>query len=517
MRKLVLLGTALVLTAMLMFSCNKNRFDFDHLDSVEGSGQWKLPIGSLNVTLEQVLGQLGENNLISPDENGNLQVLYRMTLNKIIKGSDFLTLNTFNFHTELEFDNPYPGVPILTPINETFYFQQVMELSTDSAGIETAKIRSGELLLNLNTNLGNVTEIVISSADITMPNGDSLVRSFNALEGNTIDLSGATFTLHDANGVADSTLVLNYAIHYQLSGANDVSKYHVNTIIGLNRIRIQEISGYIDGFVYDFSFDTTFNLPFNNVQGQLKLVGANIEVNERNTFGNLNASLEINQAEFYGPGTRPSPIFNHYPFVLSVVPSTTFVNVLPEETIDLEVSTDHNGIRLAAQLNLNPEGAGRLITICDTSSMDLQVNAVIPLQFNVPGVYYLDTLDLNMSNITTPSLVKEILLSILFKSEIPFNLSGQLYTLDSSTGRITDSLMTNAMQIGGSFSGDPVLTNAEINVTQSRLSHLLEADKLVLRFGVNTDNHDVILNLGNSIGMTIKADVIYGGEVSVNN
>ena len=55
MKKIVLLGTALVVTAMLMFSCNKNRFDFDNLESINVSGQWNLPLGSANISLGDLL------------------------------------------------------------------------------------------------------------------------------------------------------------------------------------------------------------------------------------------------------------------------------------------------------------------------------------------------------------------------------------------------------------------------------------------------------------------------------
>ena len=37
MKRSLLVGMALASMALLLFSCNKNRFDFDELNSVEGS------------------------------------------------------------------------------------------------------------------------------------------------------------------------------------------------------------------------------------------------------------------------------------------------------------------------------------------------------------------------------------------------------------------------------------------------------------------------------------------------
>ena len=515
MRKPLIVGMALALTALLMFSCNKNRFDFNEMNAVEGSGQWKLPIGNVQMTLGDLMTQFGDNEMVSYDADGNLQIVYQMELLNILKGSTFLNLGTVNFNTENTFPNPFPGYEI-TPIDTVFRFNQKIELSTDSAGIESATVKSGELILTMVTNLGNISEIVLSSSGIIESNGDSLVRHFNEVNGNRVDLSGASFYLHDpVTGVADSTLTLNYAIHYQLTGIPD-PEYQVNTIIALNRLKFQQIQGYIDNFVYSFDFDTAFSLPLNNIQGQATLVGADIKINERNTFDNLHAALQINQAEFYGGGITPSPIFEQYPYVLEVLPSEEYVNVLPEETIDLSFDTRFDAIRIAADLDFNPSHSERLVTINDYSTLDMLVDATVPMQFNVPGVYYLDTLDLSLSNVTAPDLVKEILLTILFDSEIPFNLSGQFYTYNSRTGRINDSLMTTPMHLNGSFDGTEVRTTAEVSLTPTRIAHLLAADKLILRFGVDTDNHDVRLNLDNGIGLTIKADVIYGGMVDIH-
>lgn len=515
MKKPFIVGIVMALTAFLLFSCNKNRFDFNEMNTVEGSGQWKLPIGNIEMTLGDVLTQMGNNEMISYDADGNLQIVYQLELQKILKGSTFLNLGTINFSTENTFPNPVPGIPI-TPIDTVFRFKQKIELSTDSAGIESAIVKSGELILTMVTNLGNISEIVFSSSGIIESNGDSLVRHFNSVNNNTVDLSGATFNLHDpVTGIADSTLTLNYEVYYQLTGIDD-PEYEVNTLIALNRLKFQQIRGYIDEFVYYFDFDTAFSLPLNNIEGQATLVGADIQINERNTFDNLHAELQIDQAEFYGGGIAPSPIFSHYPYVLQVVPSTEYVNVLPDETIDLTVDTRFDAVRVSAVLDFNPSHVDRLVTIDDASSLDMLVDATIPMQFNIPGVYYLDTLDLSLSDITAPDLVKEIVLTVIFDSEIPFNLTGQLYTLNSFTGHVTDSLLTNAMHLNGSFDGSKVRTTTEIALTHDRIEHLLAADKLMMRFGVDTDNHDVRLNLDNGIGLTLKADVIYGGSVDVH-
>jgi hypothetical protein len=511
MKKRLFLGVALALVAILMLSCNKNRFDFDNLETVEGSGQWKLPIGNVSTTLGDVLEQLGENDLISYDEDGNLQIHYSFKLNDILKGSSFLSLGTMNFSSEIRFANPFPGYHLTDPIDTVYRFQQSIELDADSAVLETAVIKTCTMLSTIQGNLGNVSRVEISSSDITMPNGDSLFTTQSE-----VDLAGASFHLYDDFGNPDTVVVFNYAIYYQLEGIDD-EEYHFETILGMNNLKLKQLSGHVNQFVYEFDIDTTFSLPLGNIDGNLNLVGAKVNVKERNSFENLYAQLSINTAEFYGGSLAPSTIFDHYPFVLNVVPSYDYVSILDDETVNLSLNPKYDAVRFAGLVDFNPNAVDNLVTIYDTSTLSVAIDAIIPMQFNVPGVTYIDTISLNLGEISAPSLVKEIILGMMFESELPFNLSVQLDMYKSTTGEILGGLVDHEMLVNGSFDGTPVLTNESISITQDLLKKLLESDMLIMRVGVNTGGNDVLLNLDNGLGVTLKADVLYGGSMDVNN
>ena len=513
MRRNFFFGALMVLTAMLMLSCNKNRFEMDNLDSVEGSGQWKLPLGSLDVTLGDVLKQFDENEWISYDENGNLQISRSIELKNIIKGSTFLSLGTLNAHADFSFENPFPGVTILDPIAGTWNFQQPIKIYADSASIETAVVKSGTLLVDFhNNNLGIIDSIAISSPDITMGDGDTLYAvTYN--EQKEIDLAGTSFSMHN---LADSTLNLNYSVYYKLTGS-DVPVYEMTTVLGLNNLKLKELSGYVNAFSYDFSADTTFSLPLDNLSGELSLVGTTLTIKEKNTFDGLNAKLEINTAELYGGSAQPSNFFDHYPFVLEIDPSSAYHNVLDNEPIGLTYNTEYDAIRFKGSVGFNPAASTGLVVVRDTSAISLGVEAVVPMQFNIPNVAYVDTIDLNTGDILTPSLVQEILLSAIFKSQMPFTLDAQFYTYNSTTGTITGELFENPLMIPGSYNDQPTISEAEISLTNASIKRLMEADKLILNCGVRTDGHDVVLNLENSFGVTLKADVIYDGTINVND
>ena len=51
-------------------------------------------------------------------------------------------------------------------------------------------------------------------------------------------------------------------------------------------------------------------------------------------------------------------------------------------------------------------------------------------------------------------------------------------------------------------------------VTHDLLSHVMQSDKLYLKLGVDTDGNDVQLNLDDKLKVTLKADVLYDGNVN---
>lgn len=517
MKRLMLLGTALAMMVMLLSSCNEDRFDLDNLESIQSSGQWKLPIGSLRVTLGEVFDQLGENSLVSYDEIGNLQLHYEYVDEEILKGAGFLNLGAQVFDFQMHLENEHQGEVVTDPIRDTLCFSQVVKIAMDSVGLKSAIIKSGEMVMRMETNIGDVSDIVFSSSGIFMPNGDTLACYFNKLNDNRVDISGATFQMNTdpVTGLSDSTLTFNYVVHYLVNDFNE-PEYTLSTQIGFADIVIQEITGYINSFVYDFSYDTAFNMSLPNVVGEMELVGVELKVKEKNTFG-FDALFQIDTAEFYGEGVEPSPVFPSYPYCLEVHSTPEYTNVMPEEPLNLRYSTDYDGVRIASKMIINPEGGNRLITINDDSSLGVEVDATIPFQFNIPSVAYLDTIDINLSDINAPDLVKEVILGIIFKSEMPFNFEAQFYTVDAATGLVTDSLLTNTLRINGSFDGKPVNTTTDVSITQDRLNSLMAANKLIMQLGVNTQDQNVYLNLDNAMEVIIKADVFYDGEIEFGN
>ena len=501
MRKLIFTCVSLAMLLLLMPSCNKNRFDYNHLDTIEGSGQWKFPIGSIHKTLGDVMGQLNDNHLISYDENGNLQVAYHFGMDNIINGASFMSLPTMTYDAHFETVNPCP-YQLPYPVDTSARFEQEIKLNPDGVRLEMAKIKTGIIEFHLVSNLGNFQDIILRSDNLKYADGSSWEEKLNISGDDSIDLSGVTLEVGE-----DSTLNFSYEVHYQMFNVLD-SLLVMDAKVELADLKLRQLSGYIDTYENSFSFDTAFSLPLDKVSGHLKLVDAMLQIQTKNTF-DLYANLQLDEAQIYGGGIAPSMIFGEYPVVVQVKPSEDYTFAL-NETFTLDFDTRYDAIRLGGKMVFNPAGAEQLVSIFDTSTMGIAFDAKIPMKLNVPGVNYLDTMDFHITDIETPEQIKEVLLNLAVNSELPFDLQAQLFTFDSKAGKITDSLMTNTASIAGSFDGKPAKSVAEISVTQNRLQNLMKADKLIMRFGLDTDNHDVLLNLDNGFDVTLKADLFYG-------
>lgn len=494
----------MALVAMLLFSCNKNRFDFSQLESVEGSGHWKLPIGSAHFTLGDLLDQLNENDLVTYDENGNLMVKYRFAMDPIIKGTDVMKYSDVSYSAHFEVDNPYDYV-LEEPIDTMVYFEQSVELRSDAATLHSAVIKSGTIFFRMESNIGHFQSIVLRSSDILDAEGNPLERTIEMNEEQEIDLSKFQVLTDSAN-----VLRFSYEIHYQMFDLLE-PKYQFEASIGIRNFCIEELSGWVKSYAAPFSLDEPFSLPIDKINGSLKLIDTRLKIQARNSF-HLMARLQVDTAELSGDQVPPSVLLDHYPASYDIGFNPVMTEVL-DETLRLDVNSDLNRIYASGEFIFNPAGMEEMVTVYDTSSIGVAAEAEVPLKFNIPGVRYLDTLDMDFSSVEFPDGVKEVILHVIFDSEIPFNLKAQLFTMDSVTGKVTDSLLVNDHFIEGSFDGRPVRTEASISVTHGRLASLFAANRLAMRFGVDTDQHDVWLNLEDGLGVTLKADVIYEGEL----
>ena len=484
----------------LLSSCEDDRFDFSELDSVIMSGQWNVPLGTKDLSFEMFLEQLAENEYVSFDSVGNLQLSYSYLMDTVVMGSDFMGLNTIHSDVTASLENPYPYV-LEEPIQDTLHVEQPLTLESDFVFLKSAKIRSGSFAIFVETDVERVSKIIVRSPNLFDANNHP-VQSELVLGDNVFDVSGFHIVSPEGN-----TITLIYDICYEAfdyTGPNFV----FNGVIDVQDLKIQEVSGYVTDFVTHFRVDTTFEMPVDQIEGDITFADARLTISDRNSF-QMSAVLRVDTAMLFGDNVAPWNIFPEYP-VMAQIHYTPHYEPLFSQNFVLNLNSEFNSVLLAGDVVLNP--SGEEVTISDTATIGLFAEAVVPIVFNIPDVTYEDTLDIDVSGIEAPELITEVLLHVDFESQLPFNFKAQMLTLEG--GVATDSLFVTPPEIKGSFDGVSVPTQTRVLITHERLNHVMSADGLLLRLGVNTENYNVSLNLEDMLRVTLRADIHYDGDLT---
>jgi len=383
-----------------------------------------------------------------------------------------------------------------------------LNLESDAIRILSATLRSGQFRFLFTSTLGRIKRVFVSSPDITDADGTPFEREI-LLDGITaVDMAGARLLSNEVNA-----LHVVYTIEYE---AYDFTApmFSFEGMVSMRDLQIQEMSGWVNSYATYYRVDSAFHLPLDNIEGEITFMDAHLTLSERNTF-DMEAELRIDTAMLYGDGVNPSYIFDDYPVYFNIGYAPQYTPFYDEHHA-LGMSTELNSVLVSGDFTLNPKGFENQVTVCDTSSLGLVAEGVLPIKFKIPGVYYQDTVDMDVSDVEAPEIIQEVVLHAIFESEIPMSLTAQLFTLDDETGMPTDSLFDQPKTIAGSYNGIPARTEATVSITHALLDNVMNSDRLLLRLGVDTEDNEVMLNLEDKIRLTMKADVLYDGDIDVN-
>lgn len=492
---------ASILAFSLISSCDDERFDFSEFEGVNVSGQWNVPIGTKNLSFEMFLDQLTENGLVSFDSAGNLLLSYSFLKDTLVMGSDFMSFSDVQSDVNAVVENPYPYL-LEEPIDDTLHVEQPLNFESEYLLLHSGKIRSGSFVLTYDTDVERISKVIVRSPNLFEANGEPVVRTL--VEGeNLIDVSGLQLVSTEGNAI---TLVYDICYQaYDYTGPDFV----FNGVINVRDLKIQELSGYITGFSSHFRIDTSFIMPMiDQIDGNITFADASLTISNRNSFL-LSAIMRVDTACLYGEDLAPTNIFPEYPVYAEIAYTPHYVPFFSQNLV-FNLNWEFNSILVSGDLVLNPDGG--MVTITDTATLGVFAEAVMPIEITIPDVTYEDTLDIDVSGIEAPELITEVVLHVDFESELPFNFKAQMLTMED--GVATDSLFVTPPVINGSFDGTPAITHADVSVTHDRLNNVMNADGLLLRLGVNTENYNVTLNIEDMLRVTLRADVHYDGDIS---
>ena len=489
--------------AMTCVSCKKDHYNMDYLQGVNAEGEVLLPVGSASFTLMKLMQQFKIDSIITCSEDGNLSYGFHYEDFGVVKGEELLQFKDLEYFEHFSVENPFPFV-LPQAIDTVFHFDQTLVFESDNIHVLDAEMKTGHFDFNLNSNIGLMQRIVLRSSDIKDAEGHELMLDFDFNSSDIqFDLDGLHYTTDTAN-----TLDLSYDVYVRVQGMLEPELYFEADVRG-SELAIKEMSGYVDPYDSRNCIDTTFNLFPGNVSGSLEVHGALMRLTERNTF-DLEARLDIDTAWVFAEEDVPFSIFGSQLVSVDVPSQLDFVQVY-ERTLNGKISANETGVFSSSNFIVNPLGMSDLVSVSDTCAIDVVIDTEIPFAFVVDDVRYLDTADMALSNIKRPEQIEKLTLELSISSTIPLNMNARFYAYDSETERITDTLAAQDKLIGASFNGRPTLTEVVLEVTGDKVMHLIESDRLISCYELDTEARDVVLNGQQGVDVSLKARVKYNG------
>ena len=501
MKKKLLL--VLVCFLLLLTSCSKS-YDFSDLDGVEMDGEIALSLASASYTFVDLLERFKIDSLMNFDEDGGMHFMFNYDLMEVVKGYDLLYFNDIDVEETFSIPNPFPFV-LPEPIDTTIFFSQTVTLESNNISVLMAEIRSGRFDFGISSNITNLNQIIIRSSEIKDAEGNDMCLVYNPVLGHeSLDLTGLRYQTE-----VENVLNLIYEVNLTLHDFTQ-PELSFQTNLHVSDLRVREMIGRISDYKSSFSLDTTFKMFSDKILGTANVCASNIKLRERNGF-QLDALLEIDTALVWGEGVVPYHIFGEMPKVVIAPPTHDYIEVL-NETLRGKLNMTSNDAYATGIMILNPYGMADIVSVSDTSTVDLKVDVDIPCSFNVESLVYSDTLEFDLANTSLPEIIDEICLDFDFLTDMPFNMNVSAYMYDSVHDVLMDTLAVEEILLG-SFDASQVESEIKVQAADERVDKILKSNHIILSFAVDTDSHDVMLYKDQNLFFNMKAIVKYKGNV----
>ena len=398
------------LFACLFASCKKDHFDVNNVHGVNAEGEILLPIGSGSFTVSELMQQFNIDSMITCSEDGILTYGFHFEDLGVVDGDSMLRFKDLEYNERFSFENPFP---IILPqaFDTMFHFEHTIVFESDNIHVVEAEMETGHFDFDVKSNVGLLQRLVIHSSDITDEGGRDLELDFD-LNSNDIqfDLDGLHYETDTAN-----TLQLGYDVYVRLQSLPAQELFFEVDVKG-SELAIKEMSGFVDSYESRNVLDTTMNLFPGNASGSLQVQGARLKLYERNTF-NLGARLDLDTAWIIVGDEAPYSIFGPQPVSVSVPPLSYFGQVF-ERSLNGKISANETGVYTVSNFIVNPSGMSNMVSVSDTSVIDVMIDAEIPFSFAMNDVRFVDTTNLNL-NFEAPDQIEKLTLELTFTSTVP--------------------------------------------------------------------------------------------------
>lgn len=495
----------LCLAMAMLPSCKKGHYDVSNVNGVGLEGEMLLPVANKSFTMMDMMERFHIDSLIACSESGELSYNYYFEDENAVDGNKLLRFKDLNHTEHYAFDNPYLwGMP---PITDTMLcFQKTIVFESEHIGVFEAVMKSGSLEFQMESNVGNLKHVVLRSPNIRDSQGNDFVLDAQ-VQANTFgfDLTGLHYLSDTLNA-----LTFSYELYCYFFPTNDPELFADIKIVGRD-VAMSSMRGYVEAYGSRNSVDTLFSLFPGNLEGLLEVEGVSMRLSERNSFP-MDARLVIDTALVMGEGLEPYSILEPLPLVVDLPSQKAFGEVF-NRSLHGRINACGGRAYASSDFIVNSEGLNDVFTVFDTCNVDIRVDVEIPFDFKVDDVQYIDTVNLQLSELNMPDLIERLTLELTFNSTLPMNLNGRFYMYNTENDEITDELLPNSRLIQASFDGQPTTTTVSVDITEERVENVLRSDRIIMAYELDTEARNVKLNSNQKLSLFVKAKVKYDGVV----
>lgn len=499
---------AFLLLATFFVSCNKDHYDLSNVHGINAEGEVLLPVASKTFTVRDLMERIGLQDEIEWSGSGDMTFQFDYENLGVVNGADLLMFKDVDYEESYLFGNPFQIMP--PPFTDTMVsMTRSIVFESEHIHVMLAKMKLGRLDFTLESNFGNVYRVVLRSNNIKDKFGNSFVLDV-PVYANTFG-----FDLDDllyASAVAN-TLNLSYDIYFHVQASQD-SLLSVDLGIKGSDMTFSQMQGFVDTYDNRNNIDSVFTLFPDNLGGAIELEGVKIKISERNSFG-LGARLVVDTAMVYSEGMQPYSILEPLPLSVDLPPQLEFHEVLNRE-VNGQINSQGGRAYASSNFIVNPEGVSGMVTVFDTCRIDTRVSVEIPFSFAVDDIVYIDTVDMDFTNLELPDMIEQLTLDMTIASTLPLGMKGSFFLYDSENENVTDTLMLNGDVIRASFDGRPVKTDVKLVIDKERVEHLIQSNSIIMSFGLEAGAHGVDLNANQKLDLFLKARAKYKTNVDFN-
>jgi len=512
-----------LIMSLFMVSCLKDDFNFDKMTKPTWEPNFSLPLIHSKSDLSKVLGITGGDSLLNEDASHFLTLIYRDNIFSQY-AYDAFTIPDQMYNLNYPFSLP-GGMNSGDSISGS-YSDNIVFVNSNNEILDTMFLKDSILNFKMNSTINHNAKIEIEMPTVTK-NGVPLSATINFVYTGTplninydIPVDGYKMIFNQSGGVFNK-LAINYKVTVYNIGTPDMSPYAFNFDITFKNLKYSKMFGYMNQKDYLFPFDTlSIDIFKNSWFGNFMLEDPKLRVYVYNSYG-FPLNLTFDLLESYNPNTPalvsvvgfPNPFTITEPTTIGQVAQTTVLLDKNNSNIKDAINITPRYFAYHFEGHANPSGIYQPNFLLDTSCFKVDIEMELPLFGRAWNFVIQDTIDFTFDKI-------EELVYANFKINIlngfPIDAKMQIYITDSLYNPL-DSLFNGEQVVisGASVGGapdyrvtSPSPKYTEVNLSQSRLTNLSNAKKMLIRSKLNTTNS------GNDI-MKIYSDYIIDVRMAV--